>query len=61
MIFCMFLFFHVLFMFQKEELQDVILFVIRAARGRGVRSRRERGRGWGRGKRWRRENIYHNY
>jgi len=44
---------YIFFMFQKEELQDVILFAIKAARGRGACGRRGRGRGRGRGKRWR--------
>jgi len=67
MIFCMFLFFHVLFMFQKEELQEIIVNAISTARGRGGwrRGRGGRGRG-GRGRARRRgggrggiTNIYH--
>jgi len=40
-------------MFQEEELQNIIVFAIRAAKGRGARGRkrriRERSKRWGRG------------
>jgi len=41
MIFCKFVFFHVLFMFQKEELQEIIVNAISTARGRGGRGEEE--------------------
>jgi len=65
MLFYMFFFHLVLFMFQKEELQEIILNAISTARGRGGWRRGRGGRGRARrrarGSRGGITNIYHNY